>query len=227
MNYIGDNTFALITDSGSTGTPVYSKGAMSLTAQDTSEIDALSFDVAVGAVGATAAVSANVIGNTIEANIEGGSKVQSDSTLSQTAESSAIIRTLDIGAAVSGGFSLGVTVLGNYVDNTVEALITGPNTTVTTKGAITLLAEDEVPSNLSTSWTDFTANVTNTGQTSNYNSATQQLPGPVQRQHTRPRRQRRGVGGLFGQHNGPRQRDSEQGRVRDHVVDGQRRRLAR
>ena len=106
-------------------------GAISLTANDASQIDALAFGVAVGGGAAGMAVAVNVIANTIEANIE-NSTVQTSSTLSQTAESSAIIRTLVIGAS-AGGFGLSVTVVGNLVTNTVEATITG--STVTAAGS--------------------------------------------------------------------------------------------
>ena len=140
-------------------------GPISLTANDASQIDALAFGVAVGGGAAGMAVATNVIANTIEANIE-NSTVQTSSTLSQTAESSSVIRTLVIGAS-AGGFGLSVTVVGNLVTNTVEATITG--STVTAAGTVTLLAEDIAPSTIP-SW------IMPSSDQSDYNSGTSNSP---------------------------------------------------
>ena len=165
-NVITDTTAALIINNGGTGSNVTAGGAVSLTAEDTSEIDALAFCLTAGGGAIGASMAANVIANTIEANIQ-GSTLQTGSTLSQTAKSSAIIRTLSLGASGSAGLSVGVTVVGNIVTNTVEALITG--STVTAAGAIALSATDIAPSTIP-SW------IVPTSDQSDYNSATSGSP---------------------------------------------------
>ena len=167
-NVISDTTEALIVDSGTAGAPVSAGGAITLTANDGSQINALSFDVAVGGGAAGLAVAVNTIVNTIEANVE-DSTVQGAS-LSQTAESQAIIRTLVIGVS-GGGASFGLTAVGNVIHNTVEAEITG-DSTVTTSGAINLTAEDIAPSTIP-SWT------VPTNDQSTYNSGTSSYPGSL------------------------------------------------
>ncbi len=141
-NVISDTTEVLIVNSGTSGSPVNAGGAIGLTANDASQIDAIALGVAAGGAAGAMTAAANVIANTIEANIE-NSTVQTSSTLSQTAESSATIRTLVIGAS-AGGIGISLTVVGNLVTNTVEALIEG--SAVTAGGTIALSATDAAPS---------------------------------------------------------------------------------
>ena len=119
-------------------------GAVTLSAKDTSTIDALAFGVS-GSGGAAlgAAVAANVITNKVETAIV-GSILDTGSTLSLDSESSAIIRTLVIGVSGSGGFAVQVTAVGNVIANTVTASIS--DSTVTAAGDVTLTASDIAPS---------------------------------------------------------------------------------
>ena len=186
-------------------------GPISLTANDASQIDALAFGVAVGGGAAGMAVATNVIANTIEANIE-DSTVQTSSTLSQTAESSSVIRTLVIGAS-AGGFGLSVTVVGNLVTNTVEATITG--STVTAAGTVTLSAEDIAPSTIP-SW------IMPSSDQSDYNSGTSNSPVSLSSANILALVINvAGAGDVAANGDGPRQQDSEHGGNRDNLIDGQ------
>ena len=170
-NVITDTTEALIVNNGATASNVTAIGAVSLNANNSSEIDALAFCLTAGGGAIGAAMGANVIANTIEANIE-SSTLRTNSSLSQTAESSAIIRTLSLGASGAAGLAVNVIVVGNLVTNTVEAMITG--STVTAAGAVTLSATDIAPSTIP-SW------IVPTSDQSDYNSATSGSPADLSR----------------------------------------------
>ncbi|MBV1719790.1 MAG: hypothetical protein KMY51_07260 [Desulfomicrobium sp.] len=116
--------------------------AMTIQAENSSIIDALSFGVAAGGVGVGLALSANVIVNTTEALIS-GSTITGDSSLSVLSESSAIIRSLAVNVG-AGGVAVNISVLGNMVTSDVRSAISG--STVTAAGNILVSAQDLAPS---------------------------------------------------------------------------------
>ncbi|TFH17573.1 MAG: hypothetical protein E4H02_02555, partial [Lentisphaerales bacterium] len=142
-NVVTNSVEARIVDEEGTGSVIDAGGAVILSAANTSTIDAMAFGVAGtggGAVGV--GLSANVITNTTSTGII-GSTVESDSTVSLSSVSSAIIRTLSIGVSGSGGFAVRITVMGSVIVNTVTATIDG--STVLAGGDVTLAAQDIAP----------------------------------------------------------------------------------
>ena len=137
-NVITDTTASLI----SAGSDIDVTGAVTLSAKDTSSIDALAFGVSFGGGAVGAALSANVIANEIATGVS-GSTLDAGGTVSMTSESSSIIRAVSL-AASAGGFAVQVSVLGNAIDNDVTSTIYG--STVTAGGDITLTAKDVAPS---------------------------------------------------------------------------------
>jgi hypothetical protein len=132
-----------LTSAGSAGSNVHASGAVSLSAKDTSTINALAFSIAgSGGVALGAALSVNVIADSVHTVIS-GSTLNTPSALSLTSESSAIIRTLVIGVSGSGGFALQLTAVGNVITNSIMAEIrNGSNVSA---GDISLLATDKEP----------------------------------------------------------------------------------
>ncbi len=124
------------------GSELHADGAMTIQAQNSSVIDALSFGVAAGGVGVGVALSANVIVNSTEAQIS-GSTITGDSSLSVLSESSSVIRALALNVG-AGGVAVNVGVLGNLVTSDVRSAIT--DSTVTTDGDISVSAQDLAPS---------------------------------------------------------------------------------
>lgn len=102
--------------------------AVSVTAADTSRIDALAGAAAFsGKAAAGIAVSANRITNFTHAYVDGvaaGSRYGLQD-LQVRADSNNRIRTLAVGAGASGSFGLGGSVAVNLVENTTDAYITG------------------------------------------------------------------------------------------------------
>ena len=149
VNTIDNTVEADIADGATvdtTGAPT-GKGSVGLSATDASTIDALAFGGAgAGSVAGGGAVAANVVTNTIETEIS-GSTVKAGSSVSLLSESEARIRALAVGVSGSGSVAVSVSALGNYVGDTVEALIADSN--VTAAGSVTVSAEDEAPSFLS------------------------------------------------------------------------------
>ncbi len=120
-------------------------GAVSISAKDTSVVDALSFGVSgTGGVAVGVAISTNVIANTIETAVSGSTLDATAGGIDLTSESSAVIRALAIGVSGSGGVAVQVTAMGNAIANTVKARITG--STVNAAGDVSLLAQDIAPS---------------------------------------------------------------------------------
>ena len=124
------------------GSELDAGGAMTIHAENSSTIDALSFGVAAGGVGVGVALSANVIVNWTEALIS-GSTVTNAASLDVLSESSSIIRALAIGVA-GGGVAVNVNVLGNLITNETTATVL--NSTVTADGDVTVSAEELSPS---------------------------------------------------------------------------------
>jgi hypothetical protein len=117
--------------------------AITLSANDSSEINTLAIGVSASGSGAVgAALAANVIVNTVAAEI-GDSDVDTDASLAMTADSSAIIRTAAVGVSASGTVAVQLTVMGNVIANDVSATIS--DSTVTATGNISLAAEDKAP----------------------------------------------------------------------------------
>src|SRR5208283_386720 len=150
-NVIADTVKAGIMDEtiahSDTGSAVKTAGAVTISAEDSSTIDAIAFGVS-GSGGAAigAALSANVITNKIETFITGstlGTGSSPVSSLSMTAESSAVIRSVTLGVSGSGGFALQVTGVGNIIADTITSIIS--NSTVNAKNAITVTATDSNP----------------------------------------------------------------------------------
>jgi hypothetical protein len=134
------------------------EGNVDLTAKDSSTIDGISIGVAASGGGAGgAAIAANVITNNVRTAINNGSSAIIDGSLSLSAESSSIVRTIAVGVSGSGGVSAQFTVMGNAVANTVESVI--DNSTISTGGDVTLSALDIAPSSIPAyfipgSWSD-------------------------------------------------------------------------
>lgn len=134
---------------GATASDVDAVGAVTLSATDTSIVDAIAFGVAgSGGVAVGVGMAANVITNSIDAAV-GGSRLDTGSTLTLTAQSTEIIRALALGVAGSGSAAVQVTALGNAIINSVAATISG--STVSAAEDIVLTARDLAPSVL-TPW---------------------------------------------------------------------------
>ncbi|MBU4038017.1 MAG: hypothetical protein KKA35_16475, partial [Proteobacteria bacterium] len=143
-NVVTNRTSARMEDS-----VVTADGAISLTAKDSSTIDALSFGVsASGSNAVGVAASANVIANDVTAAIS-GSHITGGSTLDLDAGSSAGIHALAIGVAGSGSVAVSVSAMGNVVTNRTRSIMEG--STATLEGDIHLKAKDDDPS-LIPSW---------------------------------------------------------------------------
>ncbi len=137
-NVIVDTTSAVILNS-----TVYAGGAVTLTAEDTSEIDALVVGVAASG---TAAIEVPIVVNDIT-NATGAaitnSNLTSGSALTLKAESSNVIRALSVGVSASGCVSVTIAGLGNVIHNTLTSLITG--STIRAAGRVALSAKDVAP----------------------------------------------------------------------------------
>ncbi len=118
-------------------------GSTGLTAQNESHITSLAVSVAGSSVGVAALIGANVITNTVEAEIS-GSRVTAGTTLTLDAETTASI--LGLTASIAGGIGAGALTLAvNVISDTTEALIVDSGTSlapVSAGGAITLTAND-------------------------------------------------------------------------------------
>ncbi|HET57765.1 MAG TPA: hypothetical protein ENN35_04900, partial [Deltaproteobacteria bacterium] len=134
-NVVEGVTVASVVDAG---------GFLSLTADDTSSIDAIGIGVSgSGTVAVGVALSANVIANSVVAAVE-GSTVDAGGSVGLAAESEAIIRAIAIGVSGSGTVAVQVTAMGNVITNTVSATIT--DAIVTAADDVTLAASDIAPS---------------------------------------------------------------------------------
>ena len=124
-------------------------GDVTLTATDSSEIDALSFGVAgTGGAAGGITISVNTVTNTIDAAITGSTVASTSGALTMDAHSSEIIRSLALGISGSGGLAIQVTAMGNAISNHVLAQIT--DSTVTAYDSVAISAEDEAPSAIPT-----------------------------------------------------------------------------
>ncbi len=136
-----------------------SGGDVSLTAMETSIVDAWTIGGAVGGaggggvgvgVGAAGAGSGNFVGNTVVASITGNSTVTTKTsgdvtmTASDTSSIEAIAGGLGIGVGIGGaggaGISLGVAAANNNIDDTVQAFVNG--STVTSVGKVQIAATE-------------------------------------------------------------------------------------
>ena len=141
-NVITNTMKAAVVNDGAVS-DVHSGGAVSISAKDTSTIDAIAIGVSgTGGVAVGVALAANVISNSVEATIT-GSTLDTGAALAIIAQESAIIRTLAIGVSGSGGVAVQVTAMGNSITN--KSLATISNSTVTAAGDISLSAKDVAP----------------------------------------------------------------------------------
>jgi hypothetical protein len=138
-----------------TGESMVRSGALvDLTATDQSQITSFGLSIAAsGTAAISAIIGANVITNTVLAEI-GGSTVTAGTTLDIDAETKSTIFSFAGGVAASGGAAVQVTVAGNVVSNTTEALISNEDVFenkvltgsiaphVTAGGDVTLVAKD-------------------------------------------------------------------------------------
>ncbi len=100
-NVITNTTRAAVTS----GSNVDAAGAVSISAEDTSVVDALSFGVSgTGGVAVGVAISTNVIANTIETAVSGSTLDATAGGIDLTSESSAVIRALAIGVSDPAGW---------------------------------------------------------------------------------------------------------------------------
>ncbi len=142
-NVVANSTRALIENAGGIHR-VEAGGGVTLSAEDTSSIDALAFGVAGSGGGAVGtALAANVITNTIETAIR-NSTVTTGGGLGMRSESSAVIRALALGVSAGAGFAVQVSALGNAVANTVTSTIS--ESAITAAGTVSLAACDLAPS---------------------------------------------------------------------------------
>jgi hypothetical protein len=124
----------------SAGSIVTAGGEVDLTARDQSMIRSLGISVAgSGAVSVGALIAANVITNTVAAEIS-GSTVSSGTTLDVAALSDAGILSLAGGVAASGTVGVLVSLTGNVITGTTSALVSG--STLEAGGAMTIEAEN-------------------------------------------------------------------------------------
>ena len=122
------------------------RGAISLTATDTSTIDSIAIGLSASALGAAgAAVAKNTVDNDVSAGII-DSIVSSDWTITLDAVSVAVIRSLAAGLAGAGLAAGQASVTLNEIRNTTSATISG--STVTATGAITVSTVDARPDEL-------------------------------------------------------------------------------
>ncbi len=151
-NVIADTTEALIVNNGGIQSNVSAGGTVTMTALDSSEIDAISLNVAgTGAVAVGVSLSGNVIANTVEAEITDSNVTAGG--LSMTAEASEIIRSLAVGVAGSGAVAVQVTAIGNVIADQVLAQVAGGSSVITTGGgSVTIQAMDQAPT-LVPDWT--------------------------------------------------------------------------
>ena len=131
----------------STESNISAGGDLTLTAEDSSTVDALSVGVAgTGGAAGGAMVAANVIANTIRTAIDG--TIVSDVTnVTLDTDSASLIRTLAVGVAASGGGAGQFSGMGNVIANTVEAEINGSE--ITADGFVAITASEDAPSLLS------------------------------------------------------------------------------
>ncbi|MFY9853591.1 MAG: hypothetical protein WAK26_06920, partial [Terracidiphilus sp.] len=132
-------------ESEMTGSTVYSGGQMQLKASDDSSISSVGLSVAAsGTVSVGAIVAANVVTNTVAAEID-GSTVNSGGALDLTALNDSTIYSFTGGVAASGVVGVQVSFAANVISNTTEAEILNDGATasnVTSAGALTISATD-------------------------------------------------------------------------------------
>ena len=101
-------------------------GSTGLTARNESHITSLAISVAGSTVAIGGLIGANVITNTVEAEIS-GSSVAADTSLTLDAESTASI--LGLTLSLAGGIgAVGITLSANVISDTTEALIVDSGT---------------------------------------------------------------------------------------------------
>ena len=149
-NVITDTIQAGITKEGTTAAHATAAGAVTISAKDSSTIDALSFGVAgSGGDAIGAALGANVITNSIKTFVTGSTLTSTGSSVDLSASSASVIRSITIGVAGSGGYAVQVTAVGNAIVNTITSLISG-GSTVTAHGDVTAAAYDVKPTDYAT-----------------------------------------------------------------------------
>ena len=126
------------------GSTIDAGGAVSLAAEDNSEVNSIAIGVSASGGGAVGvALATNVIANDTLTTIS-NTQLDTDSSLTLESISASIIRTVAVGVAGAGGFAVQVTALGNVVANRTGAEISG--STVTATGDVSLIATEESPS---------------------------------------------------------------------------------
>ena len=130
------------------GSTVHSTaGKVDLDAQSKAGIIALTVGVAgSGSVAVNATAFGNVITNSVEAFIEGGSTVTAGGLVDISAEDMSTIRSLGISVAGSGAVAVGVLVGANVVVNTVTSRIDGSNVTSGTSLDVTAISNASIMS---------------------------------------------------------------------------------
>ena len=119
INVIRDNVDAHI----SASTTLTSTNEVTLTAQDTSSIKALTGGVAIstGSTAVGAAIGVNDIHNNISATIDGASVTSTSSNVELDSHSNATIDSITVGGSGAGSFAVGGSVAVNLVRNTIDA----------------------------------------------------------------------------------------------------------
>jgi hypothetical protein len=109
------------------GSNVYAKGAIAVKAQDDSTVGSVSGSLAIGGQGVAigAALSSQVITNTVKANIDSSTVHSTTSTLEVTADSSSLLIAVALAGSGGQGFAGAGSVTINLIQNTIEASITG------------------------------------------------------------------------------------------------------
>jgi len=156
-NVIANTTRAVVesytpTNNSTLDSSVTTSGAIDISATDESAIYSLTFAVAAGGtVGVGVGVSANVIANTVDAGIIGGSTVDSDSTIGISATSEPVICGICLGVSGSGIVAVQVSAMGNVIADTTTAEI--DDSTVSAEDGVAIDAEEGAPGTVGTSTT--------------------------------------------------------------------------
>ena len=123
--------------------------SVTVSASDTSTIDAIAIGLSAGGLlGAGAATADNYIGslsgqpNTVEATIANSTVISGGAT-DITATSTEIIRSVAAGISGAGGVAGQASSHGNAIDSTVEASVT--SATITAGGEVLIKASDTAP----------------------------------------------------------------------------------
>ena len=144
-NVVSNAVKAGVINEGATSSDVDASGAVTISASNSSTIDALAFGIAgSGGVALGAALSANVITSSTQTCVIASTLDSTNSSITLSADSAAVIRSIALGVSGSGGFALQVTAVGNVIVDEVSSIISGASI-VQAKSDVTLSATNTKP----------------------------------------------------------------------------------